>query len=77
MTSESVAKLRELVLGSAAEYYIEGHHGSVSSRRDMENLFEKMRLAERAAREGLKIEAPDEDTEYFFEAFRAGLPTTP
>jgi glyoxylase-like metal-dependent hydrolase (beta-lactamase superfamily II) len=48
MTSESVAKLRELVLGSAVEYYIEGHHGSVSSRRDMENLFEKMRFAERA-----------------------------
>jgi glyoxylase-like metal-dependent hydrolase (beta-lactamase superfamily II) len=77
MTSESVSKLRELVLGSAAEHYIEGHHGFVSSRRDMESLFEKMRLAERAAREGLKIEAPDEDTEYFFEAFKARLARTP
>ena len=77
MTSESVSKLREVVLGSAAEHYIEGHHGSVSSRRDMESLFEKMRLAERAAREGLRIEAPDDDTEYFFEAFKAGLTTTP
>jgi hypothetical protein len=43
----------------------------------MENLFEKMRLAERAAHEGLEIEGPDEDAEYFFEAFRAGLATTP
>jgi glyoxylase-like metal-dependent hydrolase (beta-lactamase superfamily II) len=76
MTPESVSKLRDVVLGSAAEHYIEGHHGSVSSRSDMQNLFEKMRLAERAAREGLKIEAPDEDTEYFFEAFKAGLATT-
>lgn len=77
MTSESASHLREVVLGSAAEHFVEGHHESVSSRTDMEDLFEKMRLAERAAHEGLEIESPDEDTDYFIEAFRAGLTTTP
>jgi glyoxylase-like metal-dependent hydrolase (beta-lactamase superfamily II) len=76
MTSESTSRLRAVILGSVAEHYIEGHHESVSSRTEMESLFEKMQLAERAAREGLVIEAPDEDTEYFIEAFRAGLATT-
>jgi len=75
MTSESASRLREVLLGSEAEHFIEGHHESVSSRTDMEELFEKIRLAERAAREGLVVEAPDQDTEYFTEAFRAGLPT--
>jgi hypothetical protein len=74
MTSGSASRLREVVLGSEAEHFIEGHHESVSSRTDMEDLFEKIQLAERAAREGLVIEAPDEDAEYFTEAFRAGLP---
>jgi glyoxylase-like metal-dependent hydrolase (beta-lactamase superfamily II) len=73
MTSESASRLREVVLGNAAEHYIEGHHDSVSSRMEMEELFEKIQLSERAAREGLVIETPDEDTEYFTEAFRAGL----
>lgn len=75
-TSESASRLREVVLGSAAEYFIEGHHESVSSRTDMEDLFEKMRLAERAAHEGLEIEASDQDIDYFIEAFRAGVTTT-
>jgi glyoxylase-like metal-dependent hydrolase (beta-lactamase superfamily II) len=78
MTSESASRVREVVLASAAEHFIEGHHESPSSRMEMERLFEKMRLAERAAHEGLEIEAPDEDTENFIEAFRAGLlATTP
>lgn len=76
MTSASASRLRDVILGSAAEHYIEGHHGSVSSRSETERLFEKLQLAERAAREGLAIEAPDEDTEYFLEAFRAGLAAT-
>lgn len=76
MTWESASRLREVVLGSAAVHYIEGHHDSVSSRMEMEELFEKIQLAERAAREGLVIEMPDEDTEYFTEAFRAGLLTS-
>jgi hypothetical protein len=73
MTSESASRLRDVILGSVADHYIEGHHESVSSRIDMERLFETMQLAERAVREGLMIEAPDEDTEYFIAAFRAGL----
>lgn len=76
MTSESAFRLRDEILGSAAEHYIEGHHDSVSSRADIERLFEKMQLAERAVREGLVVKAPDEDTEYFTEAFRAGLRPT-
>jgi hypothetical protein len=41
----------------------------------MERMLEKVRLAERSARDGVAIEAPDEDTEYFVAAFRAGLGT--
>ena len=73
MTSESAFRLRDVILGSVAEHYVEGHHDSVSSRREMEELFEKMQLAERAARGGSVIETRDEDTEYFLAAFRAGL----
>lgn len=76
MTSESASQLREVVLASAAEHFVEGHHDAVSSRVEMADLFDKLQLAERAAREGLVIERPDEDTEYFTEAFRAGLPTS-
>ena len=46
---------------------------SVLSRREIEDLIEKMRLAEKAVRDGSTIADPDEDTEYFVEAFRAGL----
>ena len=74
ITSESASRLRDLILGSVAEHYIEGHHESVSSRIDIERLFEKMQVAESVAREGLVIEAPDEDTKYFTEAFGVGLP---
>jgi len=72
LTSESAFRLRDVILGFAAERYVEGHHESVSSRSDMEDLFEKMRLAEGAAREGWEVAAPDEDTEYFIQAFKAG-----
>ena len=72
MASESASRLRDVILGSVAEHYVEGHHESVSSRIDIERLFEKMQLAERSVRDGLVIEAPDEDTEYFIAAFRAG-----
>jgi hypothetical protein len=64
-----------VIIGFDAEHYVEGHHESVSSRRDMEELFEKMGLAERAVREGWGIAAPDEDTEYFIQAFAAGRAT--
>jgi glyoxylase-like metal-dependent hydrolase (beta-lactamase superfamily II) len=73
MTSESASMLRDVILGSAAELYIEGHHESVSSRSEIEALFKKMERAERAVRDGVAIEASDEDTQYFVDAFRAGL----
>jgi glyoxylase-like metal-dependent hydrolase (beta-lactamase superfamily II) len=73
MTSESASELRGVILGSAAEHFIEGHHESVSSRSEIEALLEKMEIAERAVRDGVAIEASDEDTQYFVDAFRAGL----
>jgi glyoxylase-like metal-dependent hydrolase (beta-lactamase superfamily II) len=76
MTSESALRLRDVILGSAAEHYIEGHHESVSSRSEIEALCEKMELAERAVRDGVALEASDEDTQYFLDAFTAGLPKT-
>jgi glyoxylase-like metal-dependent hydrolase (beta-lactamase superfamily II) len=72
LTAESAFRLRDVIVGFAAEHYVEGHHGSVSSRTEMTDLFTKMRLAETASREGRTIDAGDEDTDYFFEAFRAG-----
>ena len=72
LTPESAFRLRDIILGFAAEHYVEGHHESVSSLTEMEGLFEKMRLAERAVREGSEVAAPDEDTEYFSQAFKAG-----
>jgi glyoxylase-like metal-dependent hydrolase (beta-lactamase superfamily II) len=72
LTSESAFRLRDIILGFAAEHYVEGHHESVSSRREMERLFDKMRLAEAAVREGSALTEPDEDIEYFVEGFKAG-----
>jgi glyoxylase-like metal-dependent hydrolase (beta-lactamase superfamily II) len=76
MSSESASELRDVILGSPAEHYIEGHHESVSSRSEIEALLEKMELAERAVRDGMAIEASDEDTRYFVDAFRAGQSAT-
>ena len=73
LTPQAALPLRETILSFDAEQYVEGHHESFSSRSEMEELLDKMELAERAAREGAAITAPDEDTEYFFEAFRVGL----
>jgi hypothetical protein len=64
--------LRDVILGFDAEHYVEGHHESVSSRTEMESLFEKMQQAETAVREGWAIPAPDEDTQYFVGSFSAG-----
>lgn len=72
LTSESAFRLRDVILGFAAERYVEGHHESVSSRSDMEDLFETMRLADGAVREGSEIAAPDEDTASFIQAFTTG-----
>jgi glyoxylase-like metal-dependent hydrolase (beta-lactamase superfamily II) len=72
LTTASAFRLRDVILGFTAEQYIEGHHDAVSSRSEMEELFEKMQLAETTAREGRTIDSADEDTHYFLEAFRAG-----
>ena len=72
LTAELAFPLHDAILGFDAKFYVEGHHPSVSSRRDIEVLIEKMRLAERAVREGSAITAPDEDTEEFVQAFTAG-----
>jgi glyoxylase-like metal-dependent hydrolase (beta-lactamase superfamily II) len=73
LTFEAASELREVILGSDAEYYVEGHHESVSSRTEIEDFLEKMERAERAVRDDVALEAPDEDTQYFVDAFRAGL----
>jgi len=75
LTAELAFPLHDAILEFDAELYVEGHHPSVSSRRDIEDLIEKMRLAEKAVREGSAITAADEDMEYFVQAFKAGRAT--
>jgi glyoxylase-like metal-dependent hydrolase (beta-lactamase superfamily II) len=77
LTAESAFPLHEVILEFDAELYVDGHEASVLSRSDIEALIEKMRLAEKAVREGSSIDDPDEDTEYFVQSFRAGLATEP
>jgi glyoxylase-like metal-dependent hydrolase (beta-lactamase superfamily II) len=72
LTAELAFPLYEAILGFDAERYVDGHGASVLSRADVEGLIEKMRTAEKAVREGSEIAMPDEDTEYFLQAFRAG-----
>jgi hypothetical protein len=72
LTRELAFPLHGAILAFRAEHYVEGHHPSVVSRREMEQLVEKMRLAERAAAEGVAIAVPDEETAYFVDAFTAG-----
>jgi glyoxylase-like metal-dependent hydrolase (beta-lactamase superfamily II) len=72
LTVESAFGLRDVILGFGAEQHVEGHHEAVSSRSDMEQLFDKMQLAEAAVREGSALTAPDDDTEYFVQGFKAG-----
>ncbi len=71
LTAELAFPLHEAILGFEADLYVDGHGESVLSRREIEALIEKMRAAERAVREGSAISAPDEDTEYFVQAFGA------
>lgn len=75
LTAELAFPLHETILRFDAELYVEGHHESVSSRAELETLIEKMRSAEKSVREGPEIRLPDEDTEYFIQAFRAGQAT--
>ena len=75
LTAELAFPLHEAIAGFDTELYVDGHSESVLSRTDVEALIEKMRLAERAVREGSTIPAPDEDTDYFVQAFEAGRAT--
>ena len=69
MTPELALPLCHAVLAFDAEHYVEGHHPAVTSRAEMEELIGKMRWAEAAVREGISLAEPDEDTEYFVQAF--------
>lgn len=75
LTAELAFPLHDAILKFDAELYIEGHGASVLTRPEIERLIEKMRLAERAVRKGSAIAAPDQDTEEFVQAFRAGRAT--
>jgi glyoxylase-like metal-dependent hydrolase (beta-lactamase superfamily II) len=72
LTAELAFPLHKAILGYDAELYVEGHHESVSSRAEIESLIEKMRFAEKAAREESAITGQDEDTDDFVRAFRVG-----
>jgi glyoxylase-like metal-dependent hydrolase (beta-lactamase superfamily II) len=69
MTTELALPLAQAILAFDAVHYVEGHHPSVTTRAEMEELIGKMRLAEQCVREGQAIAAPDEDTQYFVQAF--------
>jgi glyoxylase-like metal-dependent hydrolase (beta-lactamase superfamily II) len=72
LTAELTFPLHDAILGFNAELYVDGHGASVLSRPDIEALIEKMRVAEAAVRRGSAVPVPDEDMEYFIQAFRAG-----
>lgn len=72
LTREVAFPLYAAILAFDAEQYVEGHHPSVVSRREMELLVGKMHAAAKAVDEGVAIPAPDDDTAYFVEAFTAG-----
>jgi glyoxylase-like metal-dependent hydrolase (beta-lactamase superfamily II) len=73
LTAELALPLLDAILEFDAEHFVEGHNDSVYSRPEFESLIEKMRLAEKAVREGTTITAPDEDTEDFLRAFGQGV----
>jgi hypothetical protein len=75
LTAELAFPLHDAILAFDAERYVDGHGETVLSRPEIEDLIEKMRLAEKAVREGSAIAGPDEDTECFVQAFKAGRAT--
>jgi glyoxylase-like metal-dependent hydrolase (beta-lactamase superfamily II) len=75
LTAELAFPLCDGILGLDADLYVEGHGEAVLSRSELVGLVEKMRLAEKAVREGSSIPRPDEDTQSFVDAFRAGRAT--
>ena len=72
LTRELAFPLHDAILSFGAEHHVEGHHPSVVSREEIGILGEKMRMAEQAAADGVPLDAPDEDTAYFVDAFAAG-----
>ena len=72
LTRKFAFPVHEAILAFTAEHFVEGHHPSVVSLDEMEELVGKMRLAERAVAEGVAIAAQDEETAYFVDAFTAG-----
>jgi glyoxylase-like metal-dependent hydrolase (beta-lactamase superfamily II) len=75
LTAALAFPLLDAILAFDAERYVDGHGTSVLSRPEIEDLIEKMRLAEKAVREGSTIADPDEDTADFVRAFSAGHTT--
>lgn len=73
LTAKSAFGLWAAIRSFGAEHYVEGHHDAVWSRAEMDEFFEKLRVAETAAREGEALNDADEVTADFFDAFRAGL----
>jgi hypothetical protein len=74
LTRELAFPLHDAILAFAAEHFVEGHHPLVVSRHELEQRVEKMRVAERAAAQGVAIVAADEETADFVDAFAAGRP---
>ena len=64
LTVEHALPLYERILSYPAEHYVEGHHESVTTRAEMEELIEKARAAARG-----EAAPGDEDAEYFLSAF--------
>ncbi len=75
LTAELAFPLHRAILEFDADLYVDGHGESVLTRPEIEGLIEKMRLAESTVRVGSEIAAPDADTEYFVQAFKAGRAT--
>lgn len=64
LTLERALPLYDHILSDPAEHYVEGHHPSVTTRADVEELIEKARAAARG-----DATPGDEDAEYFLNAF--------
>lgn len=64
LTLERALPLYDHILSYPAEHYVEGHHPSVTTRADVEELIEKARAAARG-----DATPGDEDAEYFLNAF--------
>ena len=73
LTAERAFPLHEAILAFDADLFIDGHSETVTPRRELEEMIEKMRLAERSVRDSVAVDSTDEDTVYFVQAFSAGL----